>query len=117
MNSPTENAPDPNLLIVEISADERALLEAASDRYQTSLAEFVRQKALEAAEAALEDARLPDSNASIVPTAEDHPAEGSWLSALVKKVRDKVPPEEWAKMPRRSSDDIDRKIYKQINKS
>ena len=36
----------------------------------------------------------------------------SWLSALAKRIRDKIPAEEWAKMPERSSNDIDRKIFR-----
>ena len=35
----------------------------------------------------------------------------SWLSTLAKRIRDKIPAEEWAKMPERSSHDIDREIY------
>jgi uncharacterized protein (DUF1778 family) len=39
-----------SVLSVRVSEDERALLEAASDQARTSLSEFVRRKAVEAAE-------------------------------------------------------------------
>lgn len=40
-----------SVLSVRISADERALLEAAAGQARTSLSDFVRRKALESAEA------------------------------------------------------------------
>jgi uncharacterized protein (DUF1778 family) len=40
----------PSILSVRVSAHERALLEEASEQARTSLSEFVRRKALEAAE-------------------------------------------------------------------
>jgi uncharacterized protein (DUF1778 family) len=40
----------PSILSVRVSPDERALLEAASEQARTSLSDFVRRKALEAAE-------------------------------------------------------------------
>ncbi len=39
-----------SVLSVRVSQEERALLEAASDQARTSLSDFVRRKALEAAE-------------------------------------------------------------------
>ena len=39
-----------SVLSVRVSPDERALLEAASEQARTSLSDFVRRKALEAAE-------------------------------------------------------------------
>ena len=39
-----------SVLSVRVSQDERALLEAASEQARTSLSDFVRRKALEAAE-------------------------------------------------------------------
>lgn len=39
-----------SVLSVRVSEEERALLEAASDQARTSLSDFVRRKALEAAE-------------------------------------------------------------------
>ena len=38
------------MLSVRVSSEERALLEAASDQARTSLSDFVRRKAVEAAE-------------------------------------------------------------------
>lgn len=48
MKSPTETAT--SVLSVRVSPDERAILEAASEQAHTSLSDFVRRKALEAAE-------------------------------------------------------------------
>ena len=39
-----------SVLSVRVNADERALLEAAADQAHTNLSDFVRRKALEAAE-------------------------------------------------------------------
>ncbi|MBX9843261.1 MAG: DUF1778 domain-containing protein [Xanthobacteraceae bacterium] len=39
-----------SVLSVRVSEEERALLEAASDQARTSLSDFIRRKALEAAE-------------------------------------------------------------------
>ena len=44
------NASSTSILSVRVSADERALLETASVQARTSLSDFVRRKALEAAE-------------------------------------------------------------------
>jgi uncharacterized protein (DUF1778 family) len=46
------------VLSVRVSEDERALLEAASELARTSLSEFVRRKALDAAEADVVDRRI-----------------------------------------------------------
>ncbi len=46
-DSPTSTS----VLSVRVSSEERALLEAASEQARTSLSDFVRRKALEAAEA------------------------------------------------------------------
>ena len=46
------------VLSVRVSPDERALLEAASDQARTSLSDFVRRKALEAAEIDVLDRRV-----------------------------------------------------------
>jgi len=40
----------PSVLSVRVSEEERALLEAASEQARTSLSDFVRRKALDAAE-------------------------------------------------------------------
>src|SRR5262245_13929911 len=46
-----EQPPSPSsVLSVRVSAEERALLEAASSGSRTSLSDFIRRKALEAAE-------------------------------------------------------------------
>jgi uncharacterized protein (DUF1778 family) len=48
----TENpSSSTSVLSVRVNPDERALLEAAAEQSRTSLSEFVRRKALEAAEA------------------------------------------------------------------
>jgi uncharacterized protein (DUF1778 family) len=44
-------SPPTSVLSVRVNADERAILEAAAEQSRTSLSEFVRRKALEAAEA------------------------------------------------------------------
>ncbi len=46
------------VLSVRVSEAERALLEAASEQSRTSLSDFVRRKALEAAEADVLDRRV-----------------------------------------------------------
>ena len=46
----SNRASSPSILSVRLSPDERALLEAASEQARTSLSDFVRRKALEAAE-------------------------------------------------------------------
>jgi uncharacterized protein (DUF1778 family) len=46
----SNRAPSASILSVRVSPDERALLEAASEQARTSLSDFVRRKALEAAE-------------------------------------------------------------------
>jgi len=43
-------SPATSVLSVRVSADERAILEAAAEQSRTSLSEFVRRKALESAE-------------------------------------------------------------------
>ena len=46
----SDRTSSPSILSVRVSPDERALLEAASEQARTSLSDFVRRKALEAAE-------------------------------------------------------------------
>ncbi|MGA3402155.1 MAG: DUF6290 family protein [Acetobacteraceae bacterium] len=43
-------SPATSVLSVRVSADERAILEAAAEQSRTSLSDFVRRKALESAE-------------------------------------------------------------------
>jgi uncharacterized protein (DUF1778 family) len=45
------NVPTTSVLSVRVNPDERALLEAAAEQSRTSLSDFVRRRALEAAEA------------------------------------------------------------------
>ena len=47
-----------SVLSVRVSEEERALLKAASDQTRTSLSEFVRRKAVEAAEAEVFERRV-----------------------------------------------------------
>jgi uncharacterized protein (DUF1778 family) len=46
------------VLSVRVSPEERALLEAASDQARTSLSEFVRRKAVDAAEGEMLERRI-----------------------------------------------------------
>ncbi|HZP18732.1 MAG TPA: DUF1778 domain-containing protein [Bauldia sp.] len=46
------------VLSVRVSPEERALLEAASEQTRTSLSEFVRRKAVDAAEAEILERRI-----------------------------------------------------------
>ncbi len=46
------------MLSVRVSRDERALLEAASEQARTTLSEFIRRKALDAAEADILERRI-----------------------------------------------------------
>lgn len=61
------------ILSVRVNPDERALLEEAAEQAHTSLSDFIRRKALEAAEAAV----LQRTNVSI--PAEDWAAFEAWL--------------------------------------
>jgi uncharacterized protein (DUF1778 family) len=47
-----------SILSVRVNEEERALLEAASEQARTSLSEFVRRKAIEAAEADILERRI-----------------------------------------------------------
>jgi uncharacterized protein (DUF1778 family) len=48
----------PAILSVRVSANERALLEAAAENAHTNLSDFIRRKAIEAAEADLLERRI-----------------------------------------------------------
>jgi uncharacterized protein (DUF1778 family) len=48
----------PAILSVRVSADERSLLEAAAVHARTNLSDFIRRKAIEAAEADLFERRI-----------------------------------------------------------
>ena len=51
-------SPSPAVLSVRVNPNERALLESAAQQARTSLSDFIRRKAIEAAEADLLDQRL-----------------------------------------------------------
>jgi uncharacterized protein (DUF1778 family) len=63
----------PSILSVRVSPNERALLEAASGQARTSLSDFVRRKALEAAEI-----EVLERNVVTIP-AEDWEAFEAWV--------------------------------------
>jgi uncharacterized protein (DUF1778 family) len=53
-----EQAMTTSVLSVRVNDEERALLEAASEQARTSLSEFIRRKALDAAEAEILERRI-----------------------------------------------------------
>ena len=65
---------------VRVSASERALLEAAAEQSRTNLSDFVRRKALEAAEIDILDHRV------VTIPAADWTAFEAWVSAPAKEV-------------------------------
>lgn len=68
------------VLSVRVSPDERALLEAAAEQARTNLSDFVRRKALEAAEIDLLDRRL------VAIPAEDWDKFEEWARAPARDV-------------------------------
>jgi len=70
----TGTSPTTSILSVRVSPDERALLEAASEQARTSLSDFVRRKALEAAEV-----EVLERNVVTIP-AKDWEAFESWVA-------------------------------------
>ena len=75
------NEPVPtSVLSVRVSRDERSLLEAASEQARTSLSDFIRRKALEAAESDVLERRVVS-----IP-AKDWEAFESWLQRAAKNV-------------------------------
>ncbi len=58
MNEPGTATMSTSVLSVRLSDQERALLETASAQARTNLSDFVRRKALEAAEAAIFERRI-----------------------------------------------------------
>ncbi|MDV3257754.1 MAG: DUF6290 family protein [Sphingomonas sp.] len=68
------------ILSVRVSRDERALLEAAAGHAHTSLSDFIRRKAIEAAEAELLD------RSSITIPAEKWEKFEAWTGSPAKKV-------------------------------
>lgn len=70
----------PIVLSVRVSRDERALLEAAAEHARTNLSDFVRRRAIEAAETDL-------LNRSVVTIpAEDWEKLEAWVDAPVKDI-------------------------------
>jgi uncharacterized protein (DUF1778 family) len=65
---------------VRVSADERELLHAAATQARTTIGEFMRRKALEAAEL-----DLPDQRHVVIPTADGEKFE-AWAKAPGKSV-------------------------------
>jgi len=69
-----------SLLSVRVSAEERALLEAASGQARISLSDFVRRKALEAAEMDMLERRL------VTIAAKDWEAFEAWANRPPEKI-------------------------------
>ena len=74
----SETSTSSSVLSVRVSADERALLEAASEQTRTTLSDFVRRKAIEAAELEV----LQRSN--VVIPAEHWEAFEAWMNEPAK---------------------------------
>jgi uncharacterized protein (DUF1778 family) len=69
-----------SILSVRVSPDERALLEAASEQARTSLSDFVRRKAVEAAEIDVLERRV------VVIPAKDWEAFEAWVARPAETV-------------------------------
>lgn len=67
-------------LSVRVSSQERLLLEAAADHARTNVSDFVRRKAIEAAELEVVDRRV------VTIPAEDWPRFEAWASAPAKEI-------------------------------
>lgn len=72
--------PTPAVLSVRVSPDERALLEVAAEEARTSLGDFVRRRAIEAAEIALLERRV------VTIPAKDWAKFEAWAGPPAKKV-------------------------------
>jgi uncharacterized protein (DUF1778 family) len=72
--------PSPSILSVRMSAQERALLEAAAEQAHTSLSDYVRRKALVEAEMDLMDRRV------ITIPAEDWEKFEAWVHSPPKEL-------------------------------
>lgn len=70
----------PSVLSLRVSDDERALLEAASEQAHTTLSDFVRRRALEAAEIAVLERRI------VSIAAKDWEAFEAWAQSPAKTV-------------------------------
>lgn len=79
------------VLSVRVSQEERAILEAASEQAHTSLSDFVRRKAVDAAETDMLERRI------VTIPAKDWEAFGAWASrpaqeiAAIKELATKAP--------------------------
>lgn len=69
-----------SVLSVRVNEEERALLEAASEQSRTSLSDFVRRKALDAAEIDLLERRI------VTIPSKDWEAFESWARAPARRV-------------------------------
>jgi len=76
-----EETPHNSVLSVRVSAAERALLEGAASQARTTLSDFVRRKAVEAAEIEILDRR------SIVIPAKDWEKFEGWVDAPAQEIR------------------------------
>jgi uncharacterized protein (DUF1778 family) len=72
--------PSPAVLSVRVSRDERVLLEAAAGHARTNLSDFIRRKAIEAAEADLLN------RGSVTIPAEDWEKFEAWVDAPAKGI-------------------------------
>lgn len=70
----------PTVLSVRVSAEERALLEAAADKARTNLSDFIRRRAIEAAEIDVLERRI------LTIPAKDWAKFEAWANAPAKKV-------------------------------
>jgi uncharacterized protein (DUF1778 family) len=70
----------PAVLSVRVSRDERALLEAAAEHARTNLSDFIRRKAIEAAEADLLERRI------VTIAAEDWEKFEAWVEAPARDI-------------------------------
>jgi len=69
-----------SVLSVRVSDEERALLEAASEQARTNLSDFVRRKALDAAEIDLMERRI------VTIAAKDWEAFEAWAHAPARRI-------------------------------
>jgi uncharacterized protein (DUF1778 family) len=77
----TDNPSSPtSVLSVRVNRDERAILEAAAKQSRTSLSDFVRRKALEAAEAGVLNRTL------VTIPAKDSEAFKAWINRPAKTI-------------------------------
>jgi uncharacterized protein (DUF1778 family) len=70
-----------SVLSVRVSEEELALLEAASELARTSLSEFIRRKALDAAEADIRERRI------IAIAAKDSEAFEAWTNSPAREIK------------------------------